>query len=319
MSDGSSTDKWGTEPLSSSGDIGQSGPLQTIQSKFLESIKSYAEGKHLQLVVHSEAPGMGYGYIQRRDRFSNLYAFRFFFAETSASFELGVGATINQPEEVRVQYNDGEAMDRVLAELRTSIDNAAKIAFPELGALARPAPEAPVPVEEVDQYLRPRNTGLPQRRPSGVIDAETASVWGQNRKNTGQQQVDPDLIKRRYKSHKVRNVGIIVLVLAILLFVPVLTATSSATGQTYKVSVTSHFFGIGGEYDPPGWSPHFFVGEETINGTPNNETTTTSSTSSTNVTTTSATSSSTTATNETAAPSGSVVYGFGLQGYLFKV
>ncbi len=125
MSDGSSADKWGV----SGGDniaSDTSGPLQTIQSKFLDSVKQAADKKHLQLVVHSETQGNGYGYIQLTSGFSNLYAFRFQFAEAGATFELGLGDPKRLPRRVEVQYSEGAKMDEVLSEVRKGIDAAAR-------------------------------------------------------------------------------------------------------------------------------------------------------------------------------------------------
>ncbi len=112
------------------------------------------------------------------------------------------------------------------------------------------------------------------------MDTESGAVWGQAKKPTSPQEVDPDMIKRRYKSHRVRNILVIVLVIVLLVFIPLLTVNSASAGPSYRVSVTDHYFGIGGEYMPPGWTSHLSLGKLT-------------------------------------GANGSVTYGFGVDGYYF--
>jgi hypothetical protein len=62
---------------------------RTAGSKFLEAVKNAAEENHFELVVDPDGPNAGYGYIQKRDSFSNFFAFRFEFGDTFAVFYMG--------------------------------------------------------------------------------------------------------------------------------------------------------------------------------------------------------------------------------------
>jgi len=126
---------------------------RTARSKFLEVVKGDAEAHHLELVVDLDGPNSGHGYIQKRDHFSNLYAFHFEFGDASAVFYLGTESTKELSIEKRkeVEYSDGKGMELILQEIRNKIEAGAGEAFPFLSSLATRKGEPPAaPTESAD-------------------------------------------------------------------------------------------------------------------------------------------------------------------------
>jgi hypothetical protein len=254
------------------------GTVRTIQSKFLDRVKASAEEKYLELLVDLRRPNAGYGYIQKRDGFTNLYVFRFEFNSTYASFYLSSDSHGRLEERRTVELGEGEGreMDAVLAAIQNGIDDAAKRVLPSLGALERtdpgrtqsPTVDAPGlgPNGEEVSWATIRNAD-----PTGRKAA--SRVWTQGQ-DEASHRVQREPIRGtapwRRKSVIVIVAAVVILV---LLFVPIMATQSAppscvsstcAANPTHYVSVTGHYLGLGGVYLPPGegWTQHSFLGSE---------------------------------------------------------
>lgn len=255
-------DKWGTP----SPDPDQSfKPLQTVQSKFLDAVQKYAEGRYLELVVVHETPYSGYGYIQKKNGFSNLYSFHFDFGSESATFYLGTEKLATAlPEQKRVVDFSGDQVEAVLAEIKQKIDGASRGIFPELGALAsKPAPQPGAPLNSL-------KAATPAPDPKATKES-AAKVWGQDDQST-----KSDLKSTYRRGSKLPGIIAIVAIIVIvfLVFVPIIqtngevgTCPSNSAScanlypASYYASVTKSYTPLGGEYFPAnqGWNTHAFV------------------------------------------------------------
>jgi len=226
-------------------------------------VKTSAEEKYLELLVDLETPNAGYGYIQKKESFSNLYSFHFEFSSESATFYLGTekAAKASLDQRRDVQFSGGAQLEDVLTEIRAGIDSASKVVFPGLGALSalRDAPE----VATLSSLQTPAVPAAPARS-STTYRRDAAVVWGQDEKGTRAEMRDGQCKGSPWPR---RGVILAILVVGALLFVPMFGAqgcptncgmvncgsrATCATSGTYNVSVTNHYFGVGGEYFPPG-------------------------------------------------------------------
>jgi hypothetical protein len=269
MSDSRAPDRWPKGPFAEDKDQ-TSRPLQTVEAKFLDAVRSYAEERYLELVVDLETPSSGYGYIQKKEGFSNLYSFHFEFSSASATFYLGTEkvATAAPEQRRKIEFSGAAQLEDVLTEIRAGIDSASKVVFPGLTALSAqrdvPAPAA----------LGALQTPATRTRDVTTDHRDAAMVWGQDEKGTRAEMRDG---QRRGSPWPRRGVIVAILVVGVLLFVPLFGAQGCPTncgtvdcgGQatcpasgSYNVSVTNHYFGVGGEYFPPGkgWTLHEFFG-----------------------------------------------------------
>jgi len=275
LSDAPSSDSWGKSPFQD--DSGQTPrPLQTVQSKFLDAVKKYAEQRYVELVVDLETPTSGYGYIQKKDAFSTLYSFHFEFNSAAAVFHLGTDkVNAATPEQRReVSFTTGVDLDGVLKEIRVAIEVASKSMSRWLASLsgAESMTQEPTPrVSSLDSIKTPSASPSP-----AVLTARgnAAKVWGQDEKGT---QAKPLAAQQRASPWPRRLAIIAVVTVVLLLFLPLFSANGCPTNcgivncgvpptcqkyGSYYTSISSHYFGIGAEYFPPsqGWASHQFLG-----------------------------------------------------------
>lgn len=257
--------------------------VRTIQSKFLDKVKASAEEKYLELLVDLRRPNAGYGYIQKRDGFTNLYVFRFEFNSAYASFYLSSDSHGRLEERRTVELGEGEGkeMDAILAAIQNGIDDAAKRVLPSLGALERTDPgrtQSPT-IDAPGLGPNGEEVSWATLRSADPTGRKAASrVWTQGQ-DADSQRIQREPLRRsaRWRRKSVVLVVATVVVL-VLLFVPVV-ATQSAppscvspscavTNPTHYVSVTSHYMGLGGVYLPPGegWTQHSFFGSQEMGG-----------------------------------------------------
>jgi hypothetical protein len=255
--------------------------IRTIQSKFLGKVKESAEERYLELLVDLRRPNAGYGYIQRREGFTNLYVFQFEFNNTYASFYLGSGSgdPLKERRTVELVEGEGAEMEAILASIQNGIDEAARRVIPSLGALERtdgartqsPAIDAPGlgPNGEEVSWATIRHAD-----PTGRKAA--SRVWTQGQE-VGARRTDMEQPRSSSPGRGRALVLIVVAVVLFLLFAPVVATqsappdcigTSCPAHPSHYVSATSHFLGIGGVYLPPGegWTPHSFVGSQDVGG-----------------------------------------------------
>jgi hypothetical protein len=283
-SDAHPSDVWGKDPSADQADQTPR-PLQTVQSKFLEAVKKYAEQKYLELVVDLQSPNSGYGYVQKKDEFSNLYSFHFEFKSASAVFYLATDKRdAGEPAQRReAEFKNGADMDLVLTELRAGIDKASRTVYPGLGALSgvtsvQPdSGTSPTPLTSLSGTKPPIGTAAPTARD------DAARVWGQDKAGT-----TSDITSSYKRGSRIPTIiaTVVVLSLLFLFFVPVLQTSGTVNDcppnlaacpasdifpGSYYASVAYHYFGVGAEYFPgsDGWLVHAFfgVGTGVHNGT----------------------------------------------------
>lgn len=264
-------DEWGALSSKDS-DRGTTAQVRTVQSKFLDLIRIATESMYLELVVVNDSPNKGYAYVQKKDELKNLYSFRFEFTNTAIILFLeGDGSSPQEGRLREVEFRDGPGLEKLLNEVTDGIREASKAAFHQISALA-PAQSAPEPAKPLNSLSGTVATVDTDDKFQEYIKA-AARVWGQTEEGV---KAAPRQIRYRRRSHKGRNIGILLLVVLLLLFVPVIRTQGSVAlcgdatcaGITTYVSVVNHFTGIGGEYAPSGSSPHYFIGSLSVaNGT----------------------------------------------------
>jgi hypothetical protein len=235
-------------------DDGLSGPssgTRNARTKFLESVKAAADARHLEFVVDSDGPNTGYGYIQKRDSFSNFFAFHFEFGNKLAVFYLGTDSIeAATPEQRRqVEYRDGAGMEQVLQEIRNNINAAAGDAFPQLTALSDDRATLP------PSPLAGAATAKPA--PAKAAQTEAAVVWGQDMRTLNANRYPKKKVYRKSYVGEIASVALILLVIFTL--APVLHADNAITScqagtcgtyPAYYQSISFRFLGIGGVYVP---------------------------------------------------------------------
>ncbi|MDA4113969.1 MAG: hypothetical protein OK474_07980 [Thaumarchaeota archaeon] len=256
--------------------------VRTIQSKFLDKVKVSAEERYLELLVDLKRPNAGYGYIQKRDGFSNLYVFRFEFNSTYASFYLGSGSNGSLHEErrtVELAKGEGAEMGAVLAAIQNGIDEAAKRVIPSLGALERTDARRMKDPVIGGPGLGPNGeeTSWATIRHADPTGRKAASrVWTQGQE-AGARRMDREQQRSSSSGPGRALILVAVAIVLFLLFAPIVATqsappdcvgTSCPAHPTHYASATSLFLGVGGVYLPPGegWTPHSFIGSQDVGG-----------------------------------------------------
>ncbi len=220
--------------------------IRNAQEKFLGTVKAIAEANGLQLVVEWRGPGTGCALVQRPDGFSSFYAFCFDFGYRSAVFYLGAESveTASSEQQREVEFLDGRAMERVLAEIRQKIDAGAREAFPTPWALS-----------EVRETHKP---SIESRAASS--DRVGARVWKQDRKTLARERHRDWRPPRR--GHGTAIAVLVLLVAVVFTLAPVLGSSggistcrggaSCTTSPSYYASASFRELGVGGVYIPRG-------------------------------------------------------------------
>jgi hypothetical protein len=232
--------------------------VQTIQSKFLEVLSDYASSRGLELVVDFEASNSGYGYIQKNESFSNLYAFHFEFSSEAATFLLDTEkASAAAPERKRdVEFSGGGQLEQVMDEIRKGVDAAAERMSPSFAPVFPRAPPTRVATNDTKaDHMRVAGAWRDEQQTSREMSSETTPPP---------------------PSSRLPTIAVVLVILALVLFfaLPIFqTANAACTagggcigvahgGSFYYSSASFHMMGVGGEYFPPGqgWHLHNFLG-----------------------------------------------------------
>ena len=239
---------------------------RTARSKFLEVVKGAAEGNHLELVVDPDGPNSGYGYVQKPNSFTNLYAFHFEFGDTFAVFYLGTQSAkaLDEAQRKQVDYKDGQGMELVLREIREKIAAAAEEVFPSLSSLSAPS-------------KMPTDEQAKKAMAATASNAGGAAVWGQDEMSMAKYQFRYNKAPR--KSYLGVILSVVLIVALVLAFAPLLNKSSGITtchdsscqlASAYYQSPVFSALRVGGVYVPQthGWGTFGMGTLQPANGTP---------------------------------------------------